>query len=155
MRRDHDDLDRALRAMVDPSTPDGERSNMLDVFRLALACHVLAESRVIGSLVTLVRPPPSLRILLAQLGREHASQQLAAERLAASDPSTPAWLTGALELRVLVLDHAKREDLIRHVIDDVVPRSIHRGLVAQYVTERMTALSTTSPMTLAKKLYVA
>ena len=151
-RRDHDDLDRALLAMLEARTPPRELSGLLDIFRLALAVHLVAESRVLATLVSIVRPPATLRLQIAQLRTEHSQQQLAAERLAAITPATDSWWTGVLELRVMVLDHAKREDYLRTALDDHVPSSIGRGLTSQYATERMKMLATTSPIQLAERV---
>jgi hypothetical protein len=154
-RRDHDDLDRTLLAMVAPDTPIRELGGLLDIFRLCLAIHGVAEHRVLETLVTLVRPPSRLRWQMAQLREEHREQQAAAEKLGRIEPGSDAWYTSALELRVLVLDHAKREDYLRAVIDDHVPGTMLRGLVAQYATERMRLLGTTSPLTLARAVHAA
>jgi hypothetical protein len=154
-RRDHDDLDRTLLAMVAPDTPSRELPGLLDVFRLCLAIHGVAEHRVFETLITLVRPPSSLRLQIALLREEHRQQQEAAERLGDVEPGSDAWYSSALELRVLVLDHAKREDYLRTVIEDHVPVGMARGLVAQYATERMRLLATTSPLTLARAVHAA
>jgi hypothetical protein len=154
-RRDHDDLDRALVAMVGPDMPARELANLLDIFRLGLAVHLVAQSRVFATLVTLVRPPPPLRSQIAELGREHALQRATADRLVNLTPGSDEWFSGALELRVLVLDHAKREDYLRGVLEDYVPTAIGRGLVAQYATERMKLLGSTSPLALARSVNAA
>jgi hypothetical protein len=151
-RRDHDELDRALLAMLDPRSAPRDQSNLLEVFRLALAVHLVAESRVLGTLVSLVRPPTALRLQIAQLRTDHIGQQLSAERLAAIEPGSDDWYSSALELRVMVLDHAKREDYLRAAIDDHVPTALNRGLVAEYATERMRVLTDTSPVGLAQQV---
>jgi hypothetical protein len=154
-RRDHDDLDRTLQAMVEANTPPREMLSLLSVFRMALAIHGVAEHRVLETLVSLVRPPAPLRLQIAALRSEHRAQQLAAERLGQLPPGTDEWYTGALELRVLVLDHAKREDYLRTAIEDHVPTPISRGLSAQYATERMRLMATTSPLALARQVRAA
>jgi hypothetical protein len=151
-RRDHEDLDRALLAMLEPGTPARELSNLLDVFRLALAVHLVAETRVLTTLVSIVRPPPALRLQIAQLRTEHVGQELTAERLLNVTPASDAWYEGVLELRVMVLDHAKREDYLRASLDDHVPTTISRGLTAEYATERMRMLAQTSPLAVARQV---
>lgn len=155
VRRDHDDLDRALRAMVEPTTPAQDLAPLLDGFRLGLAIHLVAEWRVLASLITLVRPPGTLRTQLRELRDEHARQQETAERLAVLDPRTDDWYDCVLELRVLVLDHAKREEYLRGTFDALIPATIRRGLVAQYASERMRLLGTTSPLALARTTLAA
>ena len=141
--------------MLDHETPPCEAVNLLDVFRLGLAVHLVAETRVLSTLVALVRPPPALRLQIAELRREHDVQQQAAERLAELEPCTDTWYARSLELRVLVLDHAKREDYLRAALDDYVPSAVGRGLVAEYATERMKLLATTSPLAVARCMQVA
>jgi len=148
-RRDHDDLDRALQAMLAPETPAREVTNLLEIFRMCLAVHLIAESRVFATMVSMVRPPPTLRLQIAELRNEHIAQQRIAERLARMEPCTDDWCTTALELRVMLLDHAKREDYLRAALDDHVPTGIGRGIAAQYATERMQLLGTTSPLQLS------
>ncbi|HEY5922732.1 MAG TPA: hypothetical protein VIV11_13725 [Kofleriaceae bacterium] len=138
--------------MLEPNTPAREQSGLLDIFRLALAVHLVAESRVLASLVSIVRPPTALRLQIAALRTEHIAQQVAAECLATHTPASDEWYTGVLELRVLVLDHAKREDYLRAALEDHVPATISRGLVAQYATERMRMLATTSPLAVASQV---
>jgi hypothetical protein len=154
-RRDHEDLDRALDAMVAHDTPPREQLNLLDVFRLCLAVHLVAESRVFGTLLSLIRPPAALRGQIAQLRAEHEVQQRVAERLASIEPGTDDWYSVALELRVLVLDHAKREDYLRDLFDDYIPPAVARAIASQYATERMKLLGTTSPLMLASTAQVA
>lgn len=141
--------------MLAPDTPPREVSNLLDIFRMCLAVHLIAESRVFEMVVSIVRPPPALRLQIAQLRNEHVAQQRTAELLARIEPCTEQWSTVALELRVLLLDHAKREDYLRSTLDDHVPSGLSRGIAAQYATERMQLLGTTSPLQLARSLRVA
>lgn len=141
--------------MVDPDTPVRELINLLEIFRLGLAIHLVAETRVHETLVTIVRPPPRLRLQIAQLRTEHRAQQFAAEKMTKVPAGSHEWYSCALELRVLLLDHAKREDYLRTAIDDHVPSPIGRGLVAQYATERMRLLASTSPLALARSVHAA
>ena len=131
---------------------EAQALTLLDIFRLCLAVHLVAESRVLATLVSIVRPPPTLRLQIAQLRREHDGQQLLAERLANLEAGTCDWYNGVLELRVNVLAHAKREDYLRASLDDHVPSPISRGLSSQYATERLRMLSTTSPLQLADQV---
>src|SRR3954466_8142164 len=106
VRRDHDDLDRALNAMVDPHTAPVELSNLLDVFRLAHAVHSAAESKVMDTMLARAGGPRTLSILAMQARVEHVAQRAAADALGLVRPGSIAWYSQALELRVLVLDHA-------------------------------------------------
>lgn len=135
--------------MVEPSTPSRELANLLEIFRLALAIHLVAEARVFTALIPLTRPPRALRLQITKLREEHLAQQRMGELLQRIQPGSDDWYTCALELRVLVLDHAKREDYLRATIDDHIPPPIRLGIAAQYATERMRMLATTSPLAIA------
>jgi hypothetical protein len=150
VRRDHDDLDRALTIMVDEATRPDELVCILDVFRLALAVHVAAEATVYEVLLVRIDGPAALRMLVAQAQEEHVEQHRAAERLAATRPASIDWYSHALELRVLVLDHATRAELTRWTLQEHVPSEIHRALASGYATERMRALARTSPTQIAE-----
>lgn len=149
VRRDHDDLDRAIVAMLDSQTPHSELVTLVDVFRLALAVHVAAETKVLDALVIRLDPPPALRFVAAQAKREHIAQQDSLDELLRLAPGTGAWFAAVLELRVLLLDHAVRAELTRWSLQDHVPPADQRRLAAEYATERMRVLATTSPLALA------
>jgi hypothetical protein len=152
VRRDHEDLDRALGAMVDPITPPSELSNLLEVFRLALAVHSTAEANVMDTLLERAGSPRTLGILAMQSRVEHVAQRAAAESLAFVRPASIAWYSHALELRVLVLDHASRADQLRWTLQDHVPLAVQQTLAGAYATQRMRVLASTSPLTLARRI---
>ena len=135
--------------MVEPSTPADELTNLLEVFRLGLAVHLVAEARVFATLLALARPPKALRLQIAKLKEEHLAQQRSAKLLQRIRPGSQDWYLCALELRVLVLDHARREDYMRGTLHDHVSPMINHGLAAEYATERLRLLATTSPLALA------
>jgi hypothetical protein len=148
VRRDHDDLDRALGAMVDPATPPKELTNVLDVFRLALAVHTATEAKVLD---LLVESEHCLGVLATATRIEHTTQRAAADALVAIRPASIGWYDCALELRVLVLDHAARSEQLRWTIEDHVPYRMQRHLAAEYATERLRVLASTSPLVLARR----
>lgn len=136
--------------MVEPSTPNLELDSLLDVFRLALAVHVAAEIKVLDLLSVQVDVIPVVRELIAQTRAEHVTQQAAAETLSRVAPGSGAWYSRALELRVLVLDHSARAELLRWTLNDHIPSALRRKLAADYATERMRVLATTSPIIMAR-----
>lgn len=146
VRRDHDDLDGALGAMVNPATPPKELSNLLDILRLALAVHIATETRVFSTLVQRVSGPRTLQLIAEQCRQEHVEQRAAAEAMTTLRPGSIAWYEAALELRVLVLDHSARSDYARYTVEDHVPVHIQRTLAKEYAIERMRVLATTSPL---------
>lgn len=150
VRRDHDDLDRALVAMVDSATAVGELVSLLDVFKLALAVHVAAEAKV---LITLLDQAPGslpLRAIAEKIRDEHAEQQRGTDALASTRPGSQDWYARALELRVAVLDHAAQSELMRWTLQDQVALAAHGALASQYATERLRVLSRTSLVALAR-----
>jgi hypothetical protein len=150
VRRDHDDMDRAFSLMVDPSTTPKELSNLLEILRLALAVHTAAEAKVLELLVTRMNGPRALGMLVTQTRLEHVAQRAGVDALTRIRPASIAWYEYALELRVLVLDHAGRADQLRWTLEDHVPRELHRVLGSEYATERLRVLGSTSPMIVAQ-----
>jgi hypothetical protein len=148
VRRDHDDLDRALGAMVDPATAPKELTNLLEVFRLALAVHTASEAKVLDLLVDADR---GLGVLATAIRIEHTTQRATADALVSIRPASLGWYDCALELRVLVLDHAARSEQLRWTLEDHVSYRVQRQLAAEYATERMRVLASTSPLILAKR----
>jgi hypothetical protein len=150
VRRDHDDLDRGLAAMVDAATPPDELTSLLDVFRLALAVHTAAEARVFELLLGRVSSR-SLTSAVSQARREHVAQRAAAEALVQVRPGSISWYEHALDLRVAVVEHAGRAEQLRWTFDDHVPLDVLRALASEYATERLRVLSSTSPLRLAER----
>jgi hypothetical protein len=152
VRNDHLDLDRALLAMLEPATTNAEQVNLLEVFRLALAVHIAAEAQVLDSLKARMGLPSALSMVITQVKCEHIAQQGAAEALQWTAPGTGTWYSRVLELRVLVLDHGARAELLRWSLNDHVPQPIRRELASAYATERMRVLASTSPIHTAERV---
>jgi hypothetical protein len=146
--RDHDDLDRALVAMVTPETKTEELSELLDSLRLALAIHVAAEDKVMR-VVLLHHDTPALRDLVVRSRNEHRRHQASADALCGLRPGTEPWCASVLELRVAVLEHASRAELVRWTLAQHLTRGRGRTLAADYATERFRTLGETSPVALA------
>jgi hypothetical protein len=146
VRRDHDDLDAALAAMVNPATAPKELTNLLDIFRLALAVHTATESRILSALLRRVSAPRTLRLIADQCRLEHVEQRAAADALTMLRPGSIGWYESALELRVTVLDHTTRGEYSRWTLQDHVPLELQRAIASEYATERMRVLASTSPI---------
>ena len=149
VRRDHDDIDRAFSAMVDPATPPKELSNLLEVLRLALAVHSAAEAKVLELLLTRAEGPRSLPSLASQSRLEHVAQRAAADAMTRLRPGSIGWYEHTIELRVLVLEHAVRADTWRWSLLEHVSPELSQVLVGEYATERLRVLASTSPLALA------
>ena len=150
VRRDHEDLDRGLAAMVDLRTPVAELMTLLEVFKLGLAVHIAAESRILASLLRAAPEAKPLQRIATMIRHEHVEQQATSDSLAAFCPGTEAWYARALELRILVLDHSTRADVQRWTLQDLVPVATHRSLAGEYAAERLRVLARNSPAALAR-----
>jgi len=149
VRRDHDDIDRAFSAMIDPATPPKELSNLLEILRLALAVHSAAEAKVLDLLIARAEGPRSLPSLVSQSRLEHVAQRAAADALVRLRPASIGWYEHAIELRVLVLEHAMRADQMRWRVLEHVSPALHGMLGSEYATERLRVLASTSPLAIA------
>lgn len=137
--------------MVDPATPPKELANLLDVLQLALAVHTAAEAKVMELLLARTSGPRTLQMLVTQTRLEHVAQRAGVESLGRIRPASIAWYEYALELRVLVLDHAGRAEQLRWTFEDHVPLQLQRLLGSEYATERLRVLATTSPLATAQR----
>lgn len=143
LRNDHDDLDRALGAMIDPITTTRELSSLLEIVQLALAVHSAAEAKILEMMLSHGVVPRTLGLLASQVQTEHAAQRAAAAALTHIRPGSIGWYSHAQGLRRLVVDHATRADW-QHI-----PVSLQRALAGEYATERMRVLGTTQPLAVA------
>ena len=151
VRADHDDLDHGLRAMLDERTVEKELVGLLEVFRLALAVHAVAEAIVFRSLLVRLKHPSILEMMFCQAADEHLVQYNAAEQLSLVRPASLEWYRRVLELRARVLDHASRAELVRWTLQDHVSLPAHHALASQYATERLRVLARTSPLAVAQR----
>jgi len=136
--------------MVDPNTSPKELATLLDIFRLALAVHTASEAKLLETLLARVRGPRTLAMLALQTRIEHVAQRAAADALVAVRPASIGWYDATLELRVTVMDHAARAEQTRWTLEDHVPLEIQKTLAAEFATERMRVLASTSPIVLAQ-----
>lgn len=77
-------------------------------------------------------------------------QHRALDALSQTLPGSTQWEMHVLELRVLMLDHAGRAELARATLEQHVPQLQQRRVASDYATERMRAISRTSPVALAR-----
>jgi len=149
VRRDHEDIDRAFSAMIDPATPPKELSNLLEILRLALAVHSAAEAKLLALLLARAESPRSLTMLACHTRLEHVAQRAAADDLTRMRPASISWYEHAIELRSFVLEHAARAEQMRWTLLDHVSPELYRTLGSEYATERMRVLASTSPLVVA------
>ena len=153
VRRDHDDVDHALEAMIDPMTPPRELVDLVEIFRLALAVHMATEAHVYQLLLTRVSGPRILGLIATHTRIEHSAQHAAAEAMRRITPGSLKWYEHALGLRRLVLDHASRADRAGPTLADHVPQEVRRMLATEYAAERLRVLASTSPLVIAQRRH--
>jgi hypothetical protein len=149
VRQDHDDHERTLAAMVDPRTRPNELYSLLDFLQLAIAVHAAAEARVLSILLAKHKSPRALAMIAAQTRMEHRAQRAILKDLLRISPGSLAWYDRTLELRVLAIDHAARADYARWTYEEHLGGELRHQLAAEYATDRMQLLSTTSPIVIA------
>jgi hypothetical protein len=144
LRRDHQDIVRALARMLDPSASVREGRDALEGARLGLAVHVTAESRLFAS-VTQVQPTPALQWLATTARREHLRHQAVVQGL---DVGGPLWYQRGFELWETLIEHASHTDGVVAVLRECLPRRLFDDLAGRYATERLRILGAASPVLL-------
>jgi len=147
VRRDHDDLDRTLRALLDSKRPPSEYAELLDAFRIGLVAHVAAEAAVLAAML--------VRLIVKQLDDEHRAQLAAIDALASEVLGSASWFERLLELRIAFLDHAGREEYFPSSLLDHVAAGDRRSLAAEYASERMRAMAAIAPIESARASALA
>lgn len=142
VRRDHDELLAALRAMGDPLCDPAHHATLLDGVMLGFAAHVEAEHRALQRVLEHATAAPAVYFLVSQVMAAHLAQEAALDALLAARPGTPVWRDRAAYLRDLISHHAEQEAACLHpALPDHAP-AVHRSLAGTYATERLRALST-------------
>ncbi|HUJ58162.1 MAG TPA: hypothetical protein VLX92_06710 [Kofleriaceae bacterium] len=152
VRRDHDDLDEAVVALIASITPRRDLADIFDVMRLGLAVHIIAETRTLDALRARHYLPDAPRRLIEHVRDEHRRQLQAAESLLAVCPGSEAWYAAALELRIALLAHATGCETTKWTFQDHLGADERRWLAADYASERLRALGITAPLALAHEL---
>ena len=151
VRGDHDDIDRGIEAISDPNTPVSELVGMLEVLRLAFACHHVAEKRVLDELwLRPTCPEKALRWLISQVRDDHARHQRLAEQLSRVEPGSPGWFELATKFSLDLVEHSRRHERMRASFNAHIPAEVQKQLIAQYKTERLAVLASTSPLHVAQ-----
>ncbi|HUJ62629.1 MAG TPA: hemerythrin domain-containing protein [Kofleriaceae bacterium] len=145
LRRDHDDLERALAVLVQPTATFDQIRTALDGIRLGLTAHAEAEDIVLArgfADVSLVR---ELETLIGASRAGHLAQEGALASLMCAPPATPGWRDRARHLRVLVAEHASWEERnVLPTLKALAPEAY--GLLAgAFATERLRQLAMLQP----------
>ena len=132
VRRDHDELDRTLRTLLETPRAPKDQLELVDAFRIGLVAHVAAEAAVLGTMLLRTQPPLLLRLIVKQLDDEHRAQLAALDAIAAEPVGSARWSERLLELRIALLDHASREDYFPSSLHDHVVSGERRKLAERY-----------------------
>ncbi len=82
IRRDHDDLDRTLTAMTDPTISRDDAVALLDAYRIGLTAHAVAQTTVLPDVLGPIVTPQALARIMQGIFEEHRDQALALAALA-------------------------------------------------------------------------
>jgi hypothetical protein len=137
VQRDHDDLDRALGAMLDPHTSPTECTDLLEALQIGFITHSTAEASVFRRRLGRVDLPASVRMVVSTVIAEHHRQARTIARLAGVRPGGTAWIARVFELRALLREHAAREELLRAALFDHLSADGRLALARDYATERL------------------
>jgi hypothetical protein len=141
VRRDHDDLNYALRVLSEPGTSEHDLVAMVERVRTRFAAHAEAESAALGAVLEQTRPSPTLYFLVSQVIAAHIAQETAVTQLLSYRVGTPAFRERAQYLRQLIVHHAEHEAAcLQPALPDHLPRPIFRTLATCYAVERARVL---------------
>ena len=135
VRRDHDDLNYALRILAE-SSDVSELERMVERVRAKFLAHAEAETMALSAMIELTQPPPAVYFLVSQVIAAHLAQETALTQLLGRRLGTPAFRERARYLRQLVVHHADHESACLHpALPDHLPRDIYRTLGTSYALE--------------------
>lgn len=145
LKRDHEELARAIDELLDRSTTLAQIRTALDGARLGLTAHAEAEDIVFAYAVRHSSQPRALAVVVDEASQSHKLQEVALASLVCAPLGTPAWYDSAAWLRGLVMNHATYEE--KHVIPairDLAP-NVYKELAGRFATERLRQLSMLAP----------
>jgi hypothetical protein len=140
IRADHDDLDRALLALIDAASSD-ESALLVDALHVGLGAHAAAERVVLRDLLGPVASSRLISGLVENLVDEHCRHATMLASLGSLRRGSTEWTASILELRVAILDHAAREELVGTTLLGHVAPARRRALASEYATERLRRLA--------------
>jgi hypothetical protein len=143
LRRDHDELEHGLRALVRPRT--NELRDAIDGVRLGLLAHVEAEDVVVDVAVAGGDHPRLARAVAARRA-DHRDQERALGALLRSSPGSSLWRDRALHLIALVRQHRATSEMALGAALEVEVDAERVGrLAGAYATERMRQIGMLMP----------
>jgi hypothetical protein len=143
LRRDHDELERALAVMTAPGASDRELRDALEGVHVGLAAHAEAEAAILRSMLDVVHPPALVYLLCSQVIAAHLAQEGALVSLEKTRPGSEAWRERAMHLRNLIDHHAEHESAcVLPALRDYLPPEIYGSLAGRYASARLRAMGT-------------
>jgi hypothetical protein len=155
VRRDHEEIERAVAEMVDPQRSPAELVESLETLRLALAVHVASQAKVFEALRAHGRDLRILRFVAMQEHDDHIGQRNALYTLQWTRPASLAWYDEALRLRIAILDHDFRAEQCVWTLREHVSVELRAQLATLYATQRMLVITSTSPHRIAEQRVIA
>lgn len=143
LRRDHDELERALAVLVEPGSSALELCDAIEAVHLGLAAHTEAERAMLHAALDSARPPAAVYALCAQVVAAHRSQHRTLASLETARRGTDAWRELAAQLRSLIGRHAEHESgCVLPALRVHLPNETYSLLAGSYASARLRALGT-------------
>jgi hypothetical protein len=141
LRRDHDELERGLRALVRPRP--GELRETLDGVRLGLLAHMEAEDIVVDP--SLIPGDAEIMRVIAARRADHLEQERAFGALMRCHPGTSLWRDRTLHLVAMVRRHRDSSEAALQIALDAAESTRVAKLAGAYATTRMRQLAMLMP----------
>lgn len=142
LARDHDQLDRAIVFLMEPSTHVVDRRAALDAARVSFAAHADAEAAVLyAALGHVCEGKHDIAGLVAEVLAAHRVQESILRRMDAT-ARTDDWMCATVRLRRTLFVHASEEQnrLLRTLREHISANEFQR-LAGGYAAEKMRALA--------------
>jgi hypothetical protein len=145
LRRDHEDLDKGLTALLDSTLTIGQIRTTLDGVRLGLTAHAEAEDIVFHGAIKLSTSARVLTLVVEEAAQAHHVQEVALAALVCAPLGSASWFDNAQWMRDLVREHSRyEEDCVLPAIRELAPKA-YPDLAGRFATERLRQLSMLAP----------
>jgi len=136
LRHDHEELEHALRVLVECNWPESELRWTLDGMRASFGAHAEAEAAVLRRVIADPRTPAALHTLVSHVVAAHVTQQAVLDALVEARPGTVAWRELVTQLRTLMLEHDLNERRMMPALRKLLAPAAHAALEASYAVAR-------------------
>jgi hypothetical protein len=146
LARDHDQLDRAIAFLMDPSATYDDRASALEAARVSFAAHADADAAVLYRAMSQVASKHELAGLVAQVLAGHRIQESILRRMDVGARSEH-WMCATVRLRRSLHTHAEDEQsIMMPTLREWVPPLEYQRLSSIYATEKVRALGLMSAL---------